>query len=103
MRPRLTRLCLTFTLLAAFALTLHPLLAADWPGYRGPNRDGVSAETGLLKTWPAGGPKLVWKSDKAGQGYAGMAIVNGVVYTMGARGDDEYAIAFDAKGNELWA
>src|SRR5262245_35087161 len=103
MRPRSTRLCLTFALLAGPALALHPLLAADWPAYPGPNRDGVSSETGLLKTWPETGPKLAWKTDKAGQGYAGMAVVNGVVYTMGARGDDEYAIAFDAKGNELWS
>jgi hypothetical protein len=84
--------------LLAFSAT-----AADWPQWRGPTRDGVSKETGLLKKWPAGGPKLLWKTDKAGSGVAGAAVVGGVVYTAGARKDGEYALAFDAKGNELWA
>jgi outer membrane protein assembly factor BamB len=82
---------------------LSPLLAADWPEFRGPDRTGHSKETGLLEKWPEEGPKLLWKTDKAGKGYAGMAIVGGTVYTMGARDKDEYAIAFDSKGNEKWA
>lgn len=94
------RTCLTLFLVAGILL---PVTAADWPAYRGPDRTGVSSETGLLKTWPAGGPKLVWQSDKAGLGYAGMAIVGGVTYTMGLRGTDEYLIAFDDKGQEKWA
>lgn len=79
------------------------LFGADWPGWRGPDRTGVSREVGLLKEWPKEGPKLVWQSDKAGQGYAGIAIVGGVVYTMGARGEDEYLIALDEAGKEKWA
>jgi outer membrane protein assembly factor BamB len=81
------------------------LLAADWPGWRGPDGTGISAEKGLMKTWPKDGLKPVWKTDKAGRGYAGMAVVKGVVYTMGARGKDEYVLAFDAKGDgkEKWA
>ena len=43
--------------------------AALWPQWRGPNRDGVSKETGLLKQWPADGPPLVWKATGAGRGY----------------------------------
>jgi outer membrane protein assembly factor BamB len=89
-------------LLAWVALSV-PSFAGDWPAWRGPDRTGVSKETGLLKTWPKEGPKLLWKTDKAGLGYSGMAIVGGVVYTMGTRGDDEYLIAFDDKGNEKWA
>lgn len=91
------RTCLTLLLCATLAA------AADWPAFRGPERTGVSAETGLLEKWPAGGPKLVWRSDKGGLGYAGMAIVGGTVYTMGARGADEYLIALDDKGQEKWA
>src|SRR5262249_42579084 len=49
------------------------------------------------------GPKLLWQSDQAGLGYAGLAVAGGTVYTMGARGDDEYILALDAKGNEKWA
>lgn len=92
-----------FVPLAALLLAALTVSAADWPAWRGADRSGVSPEKGLLKTWPKKGPKLVWKADKAGLGYAGMAVVGGVVYTMGARGSDEYAIAFDAKGKEKWA
>src|SRR5262245_31519577 len=90
--------------LAACALAGSlPLWGADWPAWRGADRSGVSKETGLLKEWPKGGPKLLWTYDKAGNGYAGFAVVGGVVYTMGTRGDDEYALALDAKGKEKWA
>ncbi len=89
--------------LLAVLLACTPALAADWPQFRGPKRDGVSAETGLLKSWPKDGPKLLWKTNKAGAGLSGMAIVGEVVYTMGVRGTDEYAIAFSVKdGKQLW-
>jgi outer membrane protein assembly factor BamB len=77
--------------------------AEDWPQWRGLRRDDVSKETGLLKTWPAAGPKLAWMFDKAGMGFTAPAVVGGVVYTMGARGDDEFVFAIDAKAKELWA
>lgn len=96
------RLLPALTLLVGATL-LPPMHAADWPGFRGTQRDGRSPETGLLKSWPDAGPKLLWKFDKAGQGYAGMAVVAGAVYTMGARGDEEYLIALDDKGGERWA
>ena len=77
---------------------------SDWPQWRGPNRDGVSKETGLLKQWPAEGPPLVWKAVGAGTGYSSLAIAGGRIYTMGVRGEREYVIAFDvATGKELWA
>jgi outer membrane protein assembly factor BamB len=76
----------------------------DWPQWRGPNRDGISKETGLLKQWPADGPPLVWKATGAGRGYSTMSIANGRIYTMGLRGDREYVIAFDTStGKEAWA
>lgn len=53
--------------------------AADWPQFRGPSRDGISLETGLLRQWPAGGPKVAWMVP-VGEGYAGAAIVAGRVY-----------------------
>jgi glucose dehydrogenase len=78
--------------------------AANWPQWRGPNRDGVSKETGLLKQWPAEGPPLVWKATGAGNGYSSFSIANGKLYTMGLRGDREFVIAFDiATGKEAWA
>ena len=78
--------------------------AGDWPQWRGPNRDGISKETGLLKEWPADGPSLVWKATGAGGGYSSFAVTGGRIYTLGLRGDREYVIAFDvATGKEVWA
>ena len=77
---------------------------ANWPQWRGPNRDGISEETGLLKQWPAEGPPLVWKATGAGRGYSSFSIANGKLYTLGLRGDREFVVAFDvATGKEAWA
>lgn len=77
---------------------------ANWPQWRGPNRDGISNETGLLKQWPADGPPLAWKTKGAGNGYSSIVISNGKLYTMGLRGDREFIVAFDvATGKEAWA
>ncbi len=65
--------------LLAVAVVAAVANAADWPQFRGPNRDGISKETGLLRKWPAGGPRVVWSVPVA-QGYAGAAIVAGRVY-----------------------
>jgi outer membrane protein assembly factor BamB len=75
----------------------------DWPQWRGPRRDGVSAETGLLKQWPAGGPPLAWKSGGAGEGYSSFSVSGGRLYTLGARQGTEYVIAYDAaSGKKVW-
>jgi outer membrane protein assembly factor BamB len=77
--------------------------AIDWPQWRGPGRDGHSAETGLLKSWPAGGPKLVWKAQGLGEGYSSLAVANGRLYTQGQRGGSEYLMALDAAtGKKVW-
>ena len=77
-------------------------LAADWPQFRGPQRDGVSAETGLLAKWPDDGPRELW-STKLGGGYSGIAAVDGRLFTMFADGSDEFVAALDAAtGNEIW-
>ena len=75
----------------------------DWPQWRGPNRDGVSGERGLLKEWPSAGPPLAWKAGGAGEGYSSFSTANGRLYTLGARGGAEYVMAFDAAtGKKLW-
>jgi outer membrane protein assembly factor BamB len=77
--------------------------AAEWSQWRGPNRDGRSPETGLLKQWPAGGPPQVWQSTGAGTGYSSFSTSGGRLYTLGARDDVEYVMAFDrATGRKLW-
>ncbi|MEW6323193.1 MAG: PQQ-binding-like beta-propeller repeat protein [Acidobacteriota bacterium] len=76
---------------------------ADWFQWRGPNRDGVSLETGLLEVWPAGGPPLVWRATGAGTAYSSFSASNGRLFTLGARGTTEYVMAFDAAtGKKLW-
>jgi len=69
----------------------------EWPQWRGPRRDGVSLETGLLKEWPSGGPPLVWKTQGLGNGYSTVAVSGGRLYTMGVRGNQEFIMAIDIK------
>jgi outer membrane protein assembly factor BamB len=77
--------------------------AADWPQWRGINRDGKSAETGLLDSWPRGGPPLVWKAQGLGEGYAGSSVAGGRLFIQGQQGDTEYVLALDANtGKKLW-
>jgi len=90
--------------LLCISLDVAAQTAGEWPQWRGPNRDGVSKETGLLKQWPDGGPPLAWKATGAGRGYSSFAVSNNRLYTMGLRGDREYVIAFDVvTGKEVWA
>src|SRR5207302_1322834 len=78
--------------------------AYDWPQWQGPNRNGVSRETGLLKSWPAHGPPLLWKAHRLGAGFSTPAIAGGRIFTMGNRGGKEYVIALNEKsGKHLWA
>jgi outer membrane protein assembly factor BamB len=78
-------------------------VAEDWPQWRGPNRDGGSTETGLLKQWPEGGPKLVWKADGLGAGYSSVAVADGRIITLGDLDDGSYAIAIqESNAKPLW-
>lgn len=88
---------------AAACLLVTPVLAADWPQWRGPDRTNISKETGLLKAWPKDGPKLLWTFENAGAGFSGPAVVGSKLYTLGARDNKELLIAVDTKsGKELW-
>jgi outer membrane protein assembly factor BamB len=76
---------------------------AEWSQWRGPNRDGHSAETGLLQSWPQGGPRRLWQASGAGDGFASFSASHGRLYTQGARAGTEYVMAFDAStGKKLW-
>ena len=81
------------------------LRADDWPAWRGPNRDGNCRETGLLKKWPAEGPKLLWKAKGLGIGFSGPAVVGNVLYIMGGIDDNECVLALDVsqEGKQLWS
>lgn len=76
----------------------------DWPQWRGPNRDGISSESGLLKQWPAGGPKMAWQSETTGVGYASISIKDGRIFTQGDLDGVEHVLALSAKdGSVIWA
>jgi outer membrane protein assembly factor BamB len=77
--PALRRIFALLTGLSLVAVAVATVAGADWPQFRGSNRDNMSTETGLFKTWPAGGPKVLWKTPVA-EGYAGVAIKDGIAY-----------------------
>jgi outer membrane protein assembly factor BamB len=76
----------------------------DWPQWRGPKRDGVSTETGLLKEWPAKGPPLAWKASGLGRGYSSVSVVGNQIFTMGDGADSSFVHAFNlADGKIQWS
>ena len=79
--------------------------AGDWPQWRGPQRNGISAETGLLKEWPKAGPRLVWQAKDIGDGYATPSVVGNRIYILSNRGlDNEFVQALSTQdGKQVWA
>src|SRR5437763_7278919 len=79
--------------------------AADWPQWRGPQRDGISQETGLLKEWPKEGPKLIWQITDIGSGYSTPAVMAERFYLLGNQGlENEFVEALDVKdGKRVWS
>src|SRR5262245_32375883 len=75
---------------------------ADWPQWRGPGRDGISTERGLLDHWKEA-PPLVWKAEGLGSGYAGTVVENGIVCTIGER-DGKFFVSgvSDKDGKVIW-
>ena len=81
-----------------------PSKVGDWPQWRGPNRDGISLDKGLLKEWPTDGPKVVWQVDSVGVGYSSLAVKDGKIVTQGDIDGVEHIIALDATdGRTLWS
>ena len=74
----------------------------DWPQWRGPRRDGISDETGLLPAWPEGGPKLLWKKDQLGAGWSSPVVVGDRLFVTGDVDDDLVVFAFDLDGKLQW-
>jgi outer membrane protein assembly factor BamB len=79
------------------------LLAGDWPQWQGPTRDSSSPETGLLSSWPADGPPLVYQAKGLGGGYGSPAVVQGKIYGLGYIDGEEVAWCLnDADGEMVW-
>ena len=96
-----------FAAIPAILLVVGAALAAspsDWPQWRGPKRDNLSTETGLLKQWPDGGPPLAWKAKGIGRGYSTVSVAGGKLLTMGDGPDASYvhALSLDS-GTKLWS
>ena len=95
--------------LLVWSLFVSAGIAHDWPQWHGPDRTNMSTETGLLSSWPPGGPRLVWTFKDCGIGFSGPSLAGGTLYAMGARGGGagggvEQLLAIDkADGTEIWS
>ncbi len=88
---------------SAFMIVGTTAFALDWPQWRGPDRDGISAETGLLTSWPEGGPPLLWETRGLGSGFASFSVSGGKVFTQGQSEGRQFLIALDEETGEiLW-
>ncbi len=104
--PALRAACPTLRLLAigwVLALLAAPLSAADWPQFLGPDRTGISTETGLIDTFPASGPEILWRVP-GGVGMSGIAIAEGLAVTLVQKDERQWLVALDAAtGKQKWA
>jgi len=90
-------------LVVCVALCAASTSGADWPQWRGPARDGVAPETGLLSSWPEGGPALLWQADGLGGGLSSLAVAGDRIYTLGDRDGSQYVIGLSrSDGSEEW-
>ncbi|MCU0962484.1 MAG: PQQ-like beta-propeller repeat protein [Pirellulaceae bacterium] len=108
MSPRTLRQLICGMLCVVFArdTAAQPAVASrelwTWPQHHGPDRTNISPETGLLRQWPAEGPRLVWQAAECGEGYSGVSIADGLVFTAGSVGDTEMVLALDLDGRVQW-
>ena len=92
------------TALGMLLLTLTVSMSEphDWPQFRGSTRDGISRETGLLQSWPEGGPRLLWKCTGTGHGYSSAALAGGALFITGDKDEQLVVSALDLQGNIRW-
>ena len=106
-KPMFRQRALPFCLLLALAPGALAV-GKDWPQWRGPNRDGISTETGLLKEWRSDGPPLAWRTKGLGRGMSSVDIANGRIFTQGAANKNGQRGVFvtalnPADGKEIWS
>ncbi len=92
---------MTTAVLALVALTSEARVG-DWPQFHGPRRDNRSDETGLMRSWPEGGPRLLWTAEGLGKGYTSVAVAGGMIYTAGKIERSTHVFAFDMSGKPRW-
>jgi outer membrane protein assembly factor BamB len=95
---------LAFAVSMAIVLQAQTAVNTDWPQWRGPDRNGISRETGLLKQWPAGGPPLVWRVTNLGPGYGSIAVKGDRIFVQLMTGRQSSVASLDrAKGQIVWS
>jgi outer membrane protein assembly factor BamB len=81
-----------------------PVGTTDWPQFRGPNRDGISPDKGLLAEWPEKGPRMIWKAGNLGIGFSSVCISGNRIFTMGDQDNSSFVVSIDrSTGKKLWA
>jgi len=97
-------LCLCFSAVFVTRSANMAASTSDWPQWRGPERNGISQQSGLLKQWPAGGPKLLWQVNDIGDGYSTPSVVGKRIYLMSNRGmENEFVQALSTQdGKPIW-
>src|SRR5689334_20963012 len=91
-------------MLVLVAFTESGVEPTDWPQFRGPKRDGLSSDTGLLKEWPQDGPKVAWQAKGIGGGYASVSVAGKKIYTLGNSNKATFVRALDRDtGTLLWS
>lgn len=89
--------------LSVSALAVRAATPATWPQFRGPNRDGISRETGLMKSWPQGGPKQIWSVKGMGEGYGSLAITADRIFLQGGKERESSVLCLNrTDGKILW-
>ena len=103
-RGTVAALCLCFSLVSPAGSANPGAAPYDWPQWRGPARNGISQESGLLKQWPAGGPKLLWQVNDIGDGFSTPSVVGPRIYLMSNRGmENEFVQALSIQdGKPIW-
>jgi outer membrane protein assembly factor BamB len=102
-RARIRNSILTFYFFVTLAVcTAFSQSPDEWPSFHGSDRSNKSAETGLMKEWPSGGPKLLWTISSLGNGYCSVSVGNGFIYTAGLTDNQTMVFAFDLNGKLVW-
>ena len=92
----------TFSIWGMMILSLNLMYAQEQAQWRGPNRDGIYPETGLMRIWPESGPKLLWHFDELGPGHASAAVADGQIYTAGVLNNIGYIFCISPDGKLQW-
>jgi outer membrane protein assembly factor BamB len=93
------RRLISFIALTCLLVSAYSQVATSW---RGPTRDGIYPESGLLKQWPTGGPEILWTYEELGQGHSSAIVDQGFVYTTGLSGGNGYLFKFDLDGKLVY-